>query len=401
VTDLASRRATPHRRPDPGSEPSELRDPPDLADPPDLPDPPPTDQPAPSSGVELTRLLALARLTPAQALEVAAGVLGGAEPGTGRTPVVGADGRVLPGAAARGSRDGTPPATGPAGPDVAAVLAALARAARQAARPADPVDDELLTVLDRAVAELPVAGVPVVARMLEEAAGAVDRGVVRAELAALVRAVDGVAGASRGTAPAGTGSAAVRAAPAGRATRGTGRTAGRRIGAWLLTALVLAGVLLLEIVLLRDKIATDVGLLLDAGRSGSTSSGAPAPDGLPIVLPAPAAAGSVAGVDLRPLGACTPGAPCSLRLLVRLVPGADPQVVTWSYRVVDRCTGATGTAPGGSVTVPAGGERAAVLGTVPLPAGRAVAVVAVTDLPAAAASSPVLVGSCLPGPRPE
>ena len=69
-------------------------------------------------------------------------------------------------------------------------------------------------------------------------------------------------------------------------------------------------------------------------------------------------------------------------------------VVTWSYRVVDRCTGATDMAPGGTVTVPAGVDRAAAVGTVALPAGQAVAVLAVTDLPAAAASPPVPAGSC-------
>jgi hypothetical protein len=116
------------------------------------------------------------------------------------------------------------------------------------------------------------------------------------------------------------------------------------------------------------------------------------------VPPAPAANGAVTGVDLRALGACAPDTPCSLRLLVELEPGAEPQVVTWSYRVVDRCTGATETAPGGTVTVPVGGTRAAVVGTLPLPSSPAVAVVAVTDVPAAAASPPVLVGSCRPDP---
>jgi uncharacterized membrane protein AbrB (regulator of aidB expression) len=105
----------------------------------------------------------------------------------------------------------------------------------------------------------------------------------------------------------------------------------------------------------------------------------------------------VAAVDLRPLAQCAPGAPCTLRLLVRLVPGPEQQVVTWSYRIVDRCTGVTGSAPGGSVTVPAGGERAEAVGTVVLPAVQAVAVLAVADLPAAAASPPVYAGSCATG----
>jgi hypothetical protein len=164
----------------------------------------------------------------------------------------------------------------------------------------------------------------------------------------------------------------------------------------VLTVVVLAAVVVLEVVLLRDRIAADIRVLLDAGRSGSAPSAAPEPDGLPVVPPAPAAAGSVTGVDLRPLAACAPGAPCDLRLLVRLVPGADPQVVTWSYRVVDRCTGATETVPGGSVTAPAQAGQVAAVGTLPLPALPAVAVLAVTDGPAVAASPPVSVGACPP-----
>jgi hypothetical protein len=159
--------------------------------------------------------------------------------------------------------------------------------------------------------------------------------------------------------------------------------------------LVLAAVVLLEVAILRDDIATDIDLLLDAGRGESSTSAAPEPDGRPIAPVAPAAAGSVTAVDLRPLAQCAPGASCTVRLEVRLLPGADPQAVTWSYRIVDRCTGATGSAPGGTVAVPAGGDRALAVGAVALPAARAVAVVAVTDLPAVAASPPVLVGSCL------
>jgi hypothetical protein len=46
--------------------------------------------------------------------------------------------------------------------------------------------------------------------------------------------------------------------------------------------------------------------------------------------------------------------------------------------------------------VPAGGRRAEAIGTVAVPDQQAVAVVAVTSLPAAAASAPVFAGSCLP-----
>jgi hypothetical protein len=396
MTDLVSERTT--ERPEPGGAPGL----------PDRDERPADPSPALPGGVDLTRLIALARLTPAQALEICASLLadvaGRSEPGTdGRVVVdrvvIGADGRTVLGAVADGRRDPGRSAARPVGADVGVVLAGVADAARVRGRRVDPGAEELLGHLDRAVTELPVAGVPGVARMLQEAATALDRGAVRAELAALVEAVDGAAGSTRAAGTAGDPSTANRTTPARSTGNGQRRTAARRIGAWLLSLLVLAAVVVLEVAVLRDDIATDIRLLLDAGRSGPDPSAALEPDGLPVAAPAPAAAGSVTAVDLRPLAQCAPGAPCTLRLLVRLVPGADPQVVTWSYRIVHRCTGTTETAPGGTVTVPSQGDRAAAVGTVALPASPAVAVIAVTDLPAAAASTPVSIGSCLPGDR--
>jgi hypothetical protein len=83
-----------------------------------------------------------------------------------------------------------------------------------------------------------------------------------------------------------------------------------------------------------------------------------------------------------------------VRLLVNLVPSAEPQTVTWTYQVVDACAGKSETAPGGTVAVPAQADRAVAVGVVALPALDAVAVLAVTDAPAVAASAPVVVGSC-------
>jgi hypothetical protein len=360
-----------------------------------------------SNGVRLTRLLALTRLTAPQALEIGLGVLAEAtrqpEPET-QSPesthfqlaqfLIGADGEVLRGAPADGGPDARLPAPGPAGGDVAALLTEISAAARTSS--ADPAGERLLAEFDRAVAELPVAGVPAVARRLQVAAAALDRGAVRAELAALVSVLTGGGRASGSGLPARARSTVRETTRAWPATGGASRTAVRRIGAWVLSILVLAAVVLLEIVFLRDDIAVDIRLLLDAGRSGSAPVAAQESSGPTVQAPAPAAADDVAAVDLRPLASCAQDAPCSVRLLVRLVPAAEAQVVTWSYRIVDRCTGATTTAPGGSVAVPPGGERAAAIGTVPLPSLQAVVVFAVTDLPAVAASPPVVVGSCLP-----
>jgi len=323
---------------------------------------PPDAAPAPTEGVELSRLLALARLTPQQAVEIGAAVLAEAVRQSG------------PGADPR---------------PVAERLEQIAAAARFNGRRADPVADQLLAALDRAVLDLPQVGVAAVARRLAEAVGTIDRDAVRAELAALVRAVP--ASARGGAGPPRAPSTAPRS---GRVAPLETRNTGRRVAAWLLSALVLAAVVLVEVVVLRGKIATDVGLLLDAGRGGATTAAAPTTDGRPVRAPAPAAAGTVTAVDLRPLAPCAPGGACTLRLLVRLAPRADPQVVSWSYLVVDRCTGATAPAPGGTVTLPPNGERAVAVSSVVLPDVPSVAVLAVTDSPAVAASAPVSVGSC-------
>ena len=357
-----------------------------------------------SGAVRLTRLLALAGLSPSQAVEVGAGLLeavdqqvdpGGAAFATDRV-MVGVDGRV---AIEPGPRDGSLRAAGP-GSDttarrVAAALEQVTAASRGGAGRAEPATAPLLDELDDAVAELPVAGVTAVRQRLDEACAAIDRRAVRAELAALVRAVV----ESSGNAVPGGAARSARATdvcPGNLSPTGPPPAVRTRVWMWLLSVAVLVAVVALEVVLLREDIVADVHLLLEAGRSGSAASTVPQPDGLPLIPPAPPAVGTVAGVDLRPLTPCTPGAPCTVRVLLRLLPAAGPQTVSWSFQLVDRCTGATDTAAGGSVTVPARVQQVAAVDTVLLPAYRAVALVAVTDLPAAAAAPPVLIGSCAP-----
>ena len=402
MTDVTMERAL--GLPEPGS-------PPGLTDQDDRP--PAEPAVALREGVELTRLLALVRLTAPQALELGAGLLaeiaGRTDVGPG-TPdgdpvgpdraIVGTDGQVLLGPAPDHGRGTSPPVTGSTDAALVAVLADVARAARLPGRPAEPAAEQLLTELDRAATDLPDAGVPAVAARLQETVAAIDRTVVRRELAALVRAISDrsatATATATGPAPAGGPPGTARTAPPRRVRPKETRATVRRIGAWLLSVVVLAGGVVVEVAVLRDDITADVAVLLDAGRSGSAPSTATEPDGLPIVPPAPAAAGSVAAVDLRSLVQCAPATPCALRLQVRLVPGPDPRAVSWSYRLIDRCTGAAATVPGGTVTVPAGQRRVAVVGTVALPDQQAVAVVAVTGLPAVAASPPVFAGSCLP-----
>ncbi|MDF3050916.1 MAG: hypothetical protein K0R87_2554 [Pseudonocardia sp.] len=347
--------------------------------------------PSAAPGVPLSRLLALARLAPAQALEVGAGLLAAlverpeADAGTVVTERIRIDGDgrvVLETGSAHGNQT-----------SVAGVLGELAGAARERADERDPAAEGLLAELDRATAEVQATGVRAAACRLQQACDGIDRAAVCAELAALVGALlasaSGAGGAAPGH-PAGGRRERTAAVPPAARTRGTAR----RVWAWLLSITVLVSVVALEVALLRDDIVADVNLLLEAGRSSSAPPATEEPDGLPVQPPAPPSAGSVAGVDLRLLQACTPGTTCAIRVFVRLVPTSDPQAVAWSFRLMDRCTGATITAPGGTLTVPAGAGQAAAVGTVALPEWAAAALVAVTDRPAVAAAAPVLVGTC-------
>jgi len=289
-------------------------------------------EPAPVRGartgeVRLTRLLALAALSPAQAVEAGAGLLavveldqarGRADPDDGGPAVdriaVDVEGRVVIGP---GPRAGGVPAVragAPARGD-AALLGELAGAVRAQVGPGNPVNARLVDELDRAVAELPVAGVAAVRQRLEAACAAFDRRAVRAELGALVRAL---AESTETLRPGGAvRSERVLEDRSGKPPSASPRRAARtRVWAWLLSVAALVAVVALEVVLLRDDIAADVHLLLEAGRSGPTASVATQPDGLPVIPPAPPAAGAVAGIDVRPLTACTPGAPCTVRVLL-------------------------------------------------------------------------------------
>lgn len=124
---------------------------------------------------------------------------------------------------------------------------------------------------------------------------------------------------------------------------------------------------------------------------------ATAPGVRPVPALAPATAGPITAVEIQPLqGACDPGAQCAVQVTVRLQPQPAAVDVRWSLRTIDRCTGASSTLPGASVTALAG--WAYVYGTSwpTLPAGHPLALVAVTDTPAAAASPPVLAGGSGP-----
>ena len=338
----------------------------------------------------LTQLLSIARLTPAQAVALGADLLACLEDAPGRS---------LRPDAARVGRDGRArlidagPSGNGAGLATAAALLDRLRAATRSSRPST-ADQGLISALERAATEArsPHGRLAIVAAILREADGA--RGAqARAELARLVAIMIGEAPAL------GAARAPRTPAPRRRRPRPTPRAVARvavaRSWKWVLSLVVLAAVVLIEIAFLRDEISRDVQAVLEAGRSGTTVTTTPTLP--PVARPAPAVAGTISRVELRPVTPCTPDAGCALRLQVTLQPQAEPQTITWDFRVVDRCTGEAVSVPGGNVTVPPHADRADVVSTVGLPPADALAVMAVTTQPFAAASAAVNVpapGAC-------
>ncbi|MFC5233874.1 hypothetical protein [Pseudonocardia zijingensis] len=328
--------------------------------------------------VDLRRLLAVARLTPAQAVALGTDVLAALEDpeaAAGSAVLVGPDGR----ARVAGS--------GPAGSHEARL--ATAAAVLDELRAA--TDGEAASSLERAAAETrsPEGRLAFAAAILREA-DAPEGAQARAELSTLVRVLTGVAQPIVAPSPPPR-----RRTRPRRTRRARARALVARSWKWGLSLVLLVAIVGVEIAFLQDRIAEDVQAVLDAGRSAA----APAtPTGLPpVVPPEPAAAGPIDRVDLRPVQPCAPGTACALRTQVVVQPQAGPQTVTWNMRILDRCTGVATTVPGGSVTVPPGGDRADAVGTVALPDAGALAVVAVATAPATAASAPVDIpgnGAC-------
>jgi len=173
---------------------------------------------------------------------------------------------------------------------------------------------------------------------------------------------------------------------------GSGWSAAKRCGRWCGVAVVLLALLALEMVLFGDRIRSDMDVLRAAGRpaSGAVSNHVVTPR--QVAAPAPMANGPVRAVDLRPLSRCVPGADCETRVQVWLPPQAVAREVGWTFEVTDRCTGAIQVVPGGSMVVAEGG-RLVVVSVVRLPSARALALTAVTAVPARTASPALLIPS--------
>ncbi|WP_433555785.1 hypothetical protein ACQPWY_25625 [Pseudonocardia xinjiangensis] len=357
---------------------------------------------APDGGLALFRLLSSARLTPAQAVALGTDVLArleeqrGAGLGPSRirlgldTVLIGADGAGF----LADDGPGREPVPDGSRTDLDAAARLLGDLAAASSRPGAASGDPAtapLTALGRAATEarVPGAGIGDVVSILREA-DAPGGAEARAELARLVAAVSGGDFAP----PVPPRVPPLPATPRPLRPQGRPRSIARTVVArswkWVLSLVVLVAAIMIEISFLRDGITRNIEAVLEAGRSGTPASTSAA--ALPPVVPVePPAAGPVTGVDLRAVNRCAPNAACGVRLQVVVAPRAEPQTVTWAFQVVDRCTDARSTVPGGTVTVPAEGDRADAVVTVTLPKGDALAVLAVTQQPAIAASAPLLV----------
>ncbi|GAA5128050.1 hypothetical protein [Pseudonocardia adelaidensis] len=344
---------------------------------------------ATTQDVALIRLLSVVRLTPGQAVALGTDLVAGLEDraGPARVPLrpgearVGRDGRAR---VAGDPGNGAPPSANGAGLAAAAgLLDRLAAATRAGA----PADQGLLAALERAGAEArsPEGRLAFVAAILRES-DAASGPRARAELSRMVALVAGDAAPELTAAPEPRPRGPRR--PPRRRPRSVARAAVARSWKWVLSVVLLGAIVVTEIAFLHDQINQDVQTVLDAGRSGASTDAPPLP---PVAPAAPPAAGTITRVDLRPVQPCTPGGGCALRTQLAVAAQPQPQTITWDLRIVDRCTGAASTAPGGTVTVPPDADRADAVSTVALPEGRALAVVAVTNQPFVAASGPVAV----------
>jgi len=309
---------------------------------------------------------------------------------------------------------------GPDGPradarraDVRAAAGIVAEIAKSAGRPARP----LTQAEERLVARLSSAGDPRrlvrrsplrAAHGLELAIGPADRRrVAKERLVGLIRAVAAAdaplapAGFSDGR-PSADAPAALEGVPAaGGAPDRTGRCGrslpppARRRPIWprvwkgAAIGAVAALVLGVEVRFFGDSVQRNVHVLLSGDVRGAAAAAGPRRPG-PVPALGPQAAGPVTHLELRPLDGCRAGSPgCTAVLQVTVTPQDGPLEVAYGLEVVDRCLGTHTPRPGGVLPVPPKIERVAQTLTLPVPAGRAMAVVPVTSSPVRVAGTPM------------
>ena len=354
----------------------------------------------PAGDVRLERLLTVAALSPAQAVLIAARVLGAATSG--------ADGWRV-GVDSRGEIEVTRVRAGE-GPGMDELLEQLTRSARRL--PTHPSPDQL--ALLRTLEEVATSGGPQPAERAEELERALDellgpqaRERLQRDVGALVEAYTHVTASRVG--------AHHRAVPTTFATSGSTRARRRRRrplaaprprsrglvrGALLLVVVTL--VVGSGFVVLRDPGGEDAGALVDDPAAGPTRTPRD-DDPRPATRSRPAAAtlaarqsGQVDGVTVEPGPGCRPGAPCSVLTTVRLTPAPTTRSVVWRVGTARWCGGAVTWSAPVTVTAQPGWTRVYATSSVTAAAGRSVALVALTTAPSRVQSPPVATAGRLP-----
>lgn len=388
------------------------------------------DRPLP---VPLDRLLAVATLTPGQAMLVAARLLhAGAASGTAGEGGT-AGGRL--GTVSLTSSGDIEVSVAPTTEEGTPVTELLQRVLQNARRlPAHPKPEQhlLLHRLEEAAAS-PIADPDARADGLEEALAATlgsgARRRLSAQLASLVEAAAHVvprvpAAAAGGLYREATGpttSGLVPAAPeprrrvrhravpapAGqnravrRSAHLSSRHRGRRVA--LVVAVLVAVIAASAYLGLLDRGA---GLVQSLGRGNHpTATGpdsparhahqavrhaqAPHPRGVPTL--AGRHAGLVAGVVVHKAGSCRPGSLCPVKVTVRLSAGSAGRAITWKVGTARLCKRQMAWAPPTTVTPRPGWRTVFASSSVRIPRGRALALLALTTAPTKVQSAPVPV----------
>jgi hypothetical protein len=165
----------------------------------------------------------------------------------------------------------------------------------------------------------------------------------------------------------------------------------RRTWPWLAAVAAVVLVVITELGLLQGRIRADLARLRDAADVPEVVRTASAPPLPAIPVVAPAVAGDVAAVRLRLLDPpCAPAGTCRVLVAVDRTARSSPTPAPWTVLAIDRCRGSV--VPIATGVVPAASGAYGVA-TVPVPAGRALALLAVTTGPARAASPALPIGS--------
>jgi hypothetical protein len=141
-----------------------------------------------------------------------------------------------------------------------------------------------------------------------------------------------------------------------------------------------------EVRFFGDRVQRNVNVLM----SGNVRAAAPGPRRpAPLPVLGPAAAGPVTHLELRALDGCRPESTCNAFVQVTVTPQDQPLEVAWAFELLDRCRTGREPRPGGVLSIPPGKDRAVQTVAVPLPAGRALALIALTTSPVTVAGTPM------------